>query len=375
MRLRTRKRRHVEGVSKHHGARHRISARRGGLICALVAAAVLVLGSTSPQSLRSIVQMRLLAPSISDPTETGPPAPVWVASAPGRIEPLSGEVRIDTVVVGRVAEVVVKTNDRVSKGDLLVRLEDDELVARLASAEAQALQRKRERDSAPVTGSVARRRTAEDKAAAAERAVVTARRAQDRLSAGGAAEALLAQARKAVTEAQERLQDARDEFARTKAKIDSAPGPLDTALAIARAELSAAEALLEKTRVRAPFAGTILQLPVRVGEVASPSRERPVVVLGDVSRLRVRVDLDERYREKVFVGQPVLIRWESSVNSFKGKVTEIAPALVLAQATSRSRRRHPERSVVEVLVELAGPTRLMSGMQVDVFFLASPSGS
>jgi hypothetical protein len=95
------------------------------------------------------------------------------------------------------------------------------------------------------------------------------------------------------------------------------------------------------------------------------------MVLGDVSQLRGRVDLDERYREKVFVGQPVLIRSESSVDSFKGKVTKIAPALVLAQATSGG---HPERSVVEVLVELAGPTRLMSGMQVDVFFLASPSG-
>ena len=99
------------------------------------------------------------------------------------------------------------------------------------------------------------------------------------------------------------------------------------------------------------------------------------MVLGDVSRLRVRVDLDERYREKVFVDQPVLIRSESSVDSYKGKVTEMAPALVLAQATSGSRRRHPERSVVEVLVELAGPSRLMSGMQVDVFFLAKPSGN
>jgi HlyD family secretion protein len=170
-----------------------------------------------------------------------------------------------------------------------------------------------------------------------------------------------------------RVLPARAEQARIvrQSQIGGAPDPLDTALAIARAELSAAEALLEKTRVRAPFAGTILQLSVRVGEVAAPSRERPLMVLGDVSQLRGRVDLDERYREKVFVGQPVLIRSESSVDSFKGKVTKIAPALVLAQATSGG---HPERSVVEVLVELAGPTRLMSGMQVDVFFLASPSG-
>jgi hypothetical protein len=59
-----------------------------------------------------------------------------------------------------------------------------------------------------------------------------------------------------------RVLPARAEQARIvrQSQIGGAPDPLDTALAIARAELSAAEALLEKTRVRAPFAGTILRL-------------------------------------------------------------------------------------------------------------------
>ena len=141
----------------------------------------------------------------------------------------------------------------------------------------------------------------------------------------------------------------------------------------ARAELSAAEALYEKTRVRAPFAGTILQLPVHVGEVVAPSRERPLVVLGDLSKLRVRADLDERNREKVFVGQSARIHVSGVSETFTGRVSAISPALVPAFSTSGGRRR-PLDSVVEVLVELMNSDRLMPGMQVDVFFLAPDAG-
>jgi len=112
-------------------------------------------------------------------------------------------------------------------------------------------------------------------------------------------------------------------------------------------------------------------LPVRAGETVAPSRERP---LADISQLRVRADLDERNRGKVFIGQAALVRSESSATPFNGKVAAIAPALVPAQATSGGRRRPHEGSVVEVLVDLDEPTRLMPGMQVDVFFLASDAG-
>ena len=56
--------------------------------------------------------------------------------APGEVEPVSGEIRIGSSVVGRIAEVTVKVNDRVFAGELLVRLEDDDLRARVAVAEA-----------------------------------------------------------------------------------------------------------------------------------------------------------------------------------------------------------------------------------------------
>lgn len=387
MRLRTRKRRRVAYPSKARDATgpagvkpspaRLMTARSGWMLCAAIGAAAALYCATRLDAESWIGQLRLFASPTPPPTESRPQGPAWVATAPGRVEPVSGEVRIGSLVLGRVAEILVKVSDRVDQGDLLVRLEDEEARARLTSAEAQVISRKRDRDSVPVTGAAADRRRAEDKVAAAERAVAAARRDLDRLSTGRAAPATLAalaNAREAVAEAQRRLERERAELARHKAATAKAPGPLDTALTIARAELSAAEAMFEKSRARAPFAGTILQLPVRVGETVAPSPERALVVVADISQLRVRVDLDERNRGKVFVGQLALVRSEGFSDALNGKVAAIAPALVPAQTTAPGRRRPNEGSVLEVLVELMGMTQLMPGMQVDVFFLASGRG-
>ncbi len=339
---------------------------------AAVGAAAALYAATRPEFAKWVGQLHISAPSAPLQHEGRPTAPVWIASAPGRVEPSSGEVRIDALTVGRVAEVLVNVNDRVNQGDLLVRLEEEEAMARLTSVEVQVAMREREREGAPVTGPLAKQRKAEDKVAASERALAAARRRHDRLSAGHAAPALLAEARGSVVEAKRQLERARDELARTKAGIAKIPGPLDSALGMARAELSAAEALFEKTRVRSPFAGTILQLNVRVGEVVVPQRERPLALLADISQLRVRADLDERNWDKVRVGQSALVRSENFADALKGKVVAIAPAaLAPAHATSLGRRRTQESRVIEVLVEIADPARLLSGMQVDVFFLAS----
>ena len=339
------------------------------LLCAAIGAAGVLYGSMLPEA-RWPGELRLFA-SPAPLLEDQRPEPAWVASAPGRVEPVSGEVRIDALMLGRVAEVLVKVGDRVGAGDLIVRLDDDEARARLAAAEAQALLRKQERDGVPVRGAAADLRKAEDAAFDAAQALAAARQKLDRLCQVRAAPAALADARQAVAEAESRRETAREDLARRKAAV-KAPGARDTLLAAARADVATAQAVFDKTSVRAPFAATILQLPVRAGETAS--RQRPLVVLADLSQLRVRADLDERNSAKVFVGQAALIRSESFAEPADGRVAAIAPALVPAQATANGRRRSPEGSVIEVLVEMVGPTRLMPGMQVDVYFLKSDAG-
>ena len=107
------------------------------------------------------------------------PKPTWAASSTGRIEPKDGDVRIDTVVPGRIAEVAVKSNAAVLAGDLLVRIDDEDLFAKYASAEAEVQVRERERDEEPAKGSALEKRKAEDAVAKAERALFTARQTFD----------------------------------------------------------------------------------------------------------------------------------------------------------------------------------------------------
>src|SRR5262249_42360830 len=292
-------------------------------------------GAALPGEPAWLAQLRLFASPVPAPSRP-PPEPAWGASAPGRGEPGSGGGRLAAVVVGRLAAGPGRVHDRGrarrplvlgddGAGDLLVRIEDEEAGARLAAAEAQAALRKRERDAVGARGAMADLRKSEDGAADAERALAAARQRHDRVVTGRGAPSALADARKAVAEALGRLDAARADLARRKAASATAPAPRDAALTNARADLPIAEALFEKTRVRAPFAGTILQVPVHVGEVVARSRDRPLAVLADLSRLRVRADLDERNRGQVFVGQAVLVRSESFADTAKGKVASIAP--------------------------------------------------
>ena len=305
-------------------------------------------------------------------------SPEWLAVAPGKVEPSSGEIRVGALMLGRVAQVLVSVNDRVGEGDLLVRLDDEETRARLTSAEAGVAARKRDRDATPASGAALDRRRADDAVAAAERAVVVAKGEVDRLSTSGRGDAAkemeLRGARNAVFQAQKTLELERAQLSRLRAANSKATGQLDTALTIARAELAAAQAQFEKTRIRAPLAGTILYLPVRVGETVAPSPERALVVLADISSLRVRADLDERNAAKVSLGQFVHIHSEAFPNrSFSGKVVSIGPALTPAQTVSASRRRSNDGNALDVQVEVVGDHELMPGMQVDVYFLGPNS--
>src|SRR5262249_60351803 len=74
----------------------------------------------------------------------------WTASAPGRVEPRSGLIRIGTSLPGKVEVVAVHMNDKVSEGEVLVRIEDKEARARLTAAEARAATAKKDRDAQAI---------------------------------------------------------------------------------------------------------------------------------------------------------------------------------------------------------------------------------
>lgn len=309
------------------------------------------------------------------PAKTAPAGKaVWAASAPGRVEPANGEIRIGALAPGRITEVLVAVNDKVVAGDLLVRLDDEDQIARLNAAAAEALIRKRERDANDAVGRPAQdRRVAEDAVASAERQLMLSRDDLDRAlkarGSGATPEVDLGKARDGVSSAKDKLSQARATL-RKALSVDGLPAPTrpETALVAARAELSIADAALERTRIRAPSSGTVLQVSAKVGETAAPSPENVLLMLGDVSSLRVRAEFEERDIGKVRVGQGAVIRSDAFPNKdFNGKVATVAQSLGPSRLSQRGPRRPTDVDVLEAFIDLAGQTFLLPGMRVDVY--------
>ena len=333
-------------------------------------AAVLVLAavSTAPEFTKKS-RADELQPDGSSASQTS-----WDAVALGRVEPQSREIRIAVTISAQVADVLVKTGDKVFAGELLVRLDDEEARARLAAADAQIALHKRARNDQSSSTASADRRKAEDTVADAERLVADARSALDKVTAdwraGRVPQTDLDAARSALSRAQDRLTEQQGVLAKLKALSDTPlPTRAEGELNVARAEWTLAQAALEKTRIRAPIDGTVLQVDARNGELAVPSVEQAMLVLGDVSALRVRAEVEEQYLGRVHVGQHVKVRTAAfHGREFKGTVSSIAGIVGQGRINSRGPRKFNDVDVLEVLVDLPDAGPLVVGELVDVYF-------
>jgi len=299
---------------------------------------------------------------------------LWQAVAPGRVESWSGEIKVSAPVVGRIGEVLVKVNDKVFAGEPLIRLEDDETQARLLAAQAQIALHKRARNDQRPSSRAAIRRQAEDAVADSEQAVVEARSALDKAAAAKRAQnstdADIEAAHTRLVRAQDRLKQQKADLRRLEADFGvPLPSQTEGQLNIARAELLGVEAAIEKLTIRAPIACTVLQINAKAGELATPSAAQPLLLLGDISTMRVRAELDERDFGQIKIGQAVLVRAAAfREREFSGKVLSIAPIVQSSRIGSRDQRSLTDVSVAEVLVDLEEPGPLTVGMKVDVYF-------
>ena len=176
----------------------------------------------------------------------------------------------------------------------------------------------------------------------------------------------IAAARARLAEAQAALRLSRGNLK----KIDAAQADIQAATAriqAAAAALNASEIQLGYTHLTAPFDAMITNRNVEPGEVVTPSRE--VITLADVSRIDLKVFVDETQIGKVHPGQKADVR----IDTFPGKVYPGVVSYVSPEGefTPKIIQTRKERVKLVYLVKIAltNPNdELKSGMPADAWF-------
>jgi HlyD family secretion protein len=125
---------------------------------------------------------------------------------------------------------------------------------------------------------------------------------------------------------------------------------------VANSRVDAANAMLERTRIRAPFAGTVAEIN---GELGIPTP--PTIDLIDNSCLYVSAPIDEVDAPSVKTGMPARITLDAFQNrQYDGHVRRVAPYVLEAEKQSRT---------VEIEAEIdsqSGRENLLPGYSADV---------
>jgi RND family efflux transporter MFP subunit len=128
----------------------------------------------------------------------------------------------------------------------------------------------------------------------------------------------------------------------SQADFDAAQAALlrvKATMALDSAQVDAAKVAVENTVIRAPFDGTVLTKSADVGEVVSPLTggalaKASVVLLADLGSLQVEVDVSESNLAQVTIGEPCEIVLDAYPDiRYAGSVAKIVPTADRAKAT------------------------------------------
>jgi multidrug resistance efflux pump len=300
-------------------------------------------------------------------------------AAAGIVEAQTENIAVGSATPGVVVEVMVKVGDDVRPGAPLFRLDDRELRAELAVRKAAV-----DRAKSDLVRLEAEPRP--------EKIPVQAAAVRE-------AQALLAREQDALKRAQETFQRrvtteedliAKQQAVRfAEASVGKAQADLDLLEAgswqydrdVSRADLKRAESEagkidteLDRLVVRALVAGRVLQVNVRPGEYVGAPANQPLVILGDIDKLHVRVDIDEYDIARL---DP-----EAAATAFpRGNLQErypldfvrVEPFVVPKKSLTGDTTERVDTRVLQVIYAFdpTGRPPLFVGQQVDVYIDAA----
>ena len=298
-------------------------------------------------------------------------APLVISGA-GRVEPASEEVRIGAPAPGRLLAVTVQEGQYVKQGQVIATLDNSDLSARIAQAEANVQLHQADLDRLEGGASVSERNSAAAGVAEAQAILDNARaetaQRQALFDYGDVSRAELERSEREVRLAQTRLDKALANAATVNSPARQEERARATAsLHEAMAQLAEAKALLGKTVIRAPFDGVVLRRYHRAGEEVGPGGD-PIVSFGDVSRLIVRVDVDEADIARIHEGDSAYCTAQAYGNTrFTGKVIQIARQLGRKNIETGDPAEKVDTRVLETLIGLDGSPQLPVGLRVNAF--------
>lgn len=304
-----------------------------------------------------------------------------ICSATGRVEGASATAELGAAIDGVIEAVLVEEGDSVAAGQIVARIEAKDLAAavRAAVAEVESLKQKKARllrGSRDEERAEARARVDAARAAAV-RAKENHARAKDLLDRGSGPleDEEVARRDAEVAEAEHAAAVAHRTFVEAAALPEDVAGA-DADILAAEARREEAAARLEKSLVRSPIAGTVLKRFLEPGESVSTQFPRPIVAIADLSRRRVRADVDERDVALVKISQRVAVSAPAlGGKTLAGRVARIGAAMGRRQVRSGDPAEKSDRDVLQVILDIdiaAGnddAARLPVGLRVEVAFL------
>jgi HlyD family secretion protein len=287
-------------------------------IAAIAVVAVLWIGRPKPIT----VDVAEVTRGKVDQTVTNTRAGTVKACQRAKLAPQSG---------GQIARLPVKKGDHVEKGQVLLELWNADLRANLNLAERDAEATRALRDQACISARVARRES-ERFASLVERKLVSTE-----LSDRAAGEADSSEA--ACRAAGEQVK-------------------------VSQARIDAARASLERTMLRAPFAGTVAEINGEVGEFVTPSPvgipTPPAVDVVDSSCIYITAPIDEVDAPRVKEGMAARVTLDAFKNrSFKAHVRRVAPYVLEVEKQARTVE-------VEAEIDERDDANLLPGYSADL---------
>jgi RND family efflux transporter MFP subunit len=235
-------------------------------------------------------------------------------------------------VTGRLIWLGVEEGSPVKKGQVVARLENEDVSAT--------------RDQAAANVNAARF-TLEQAQADLRVATLSFTRNKELLSRG--------------VVAQQAYDDALARYERAVAAVAAA----EAALKANMAALEGATALLEYTLIRAPFDAVVLTKDADVGDIVTPlgaaaNAKAAVVSIADMSSLEVEADVSESNLSQIRLGQPCEIQLDAlPERRFRGQIHMIVPTADRSKATVMVKVRFIDKD-----------NRILPEMSAKVAFLA-----